>query len=134
MTSIRFASGALIALALAAETALAQSTPPGDGPVIVVEAPRSVPMKRERNPYTGAPIVVTTVRIPALYGDLNLARPADAARLTTRLNRVAHDACAQLDQLYPLIPDEDCVSRAVRGANPQVRAAIAKAQKKSHKS
>jgi UrcA family protein len=84
--------------------------------------------------YTGAPIVVTTVRIPALYGDLNLARPADAARLTTRLNRVAHDACAQLDQLYPLIPDEECVSRAVRGANPQVRAAIAKAQKKSHKS
>lgn len=98
---------------------------------IVVEAPRSTPIVGERSPYTGAPIVVTTVRIPALYGDLDLANPDDAARLFKRLDRVANDACRQLDHLFPLNPDADCVNRAVAGATVTAKSLIAAAQKKS---
>jgi len=108
----------------------AQAKDAVDGPVIIVEAPRYVPVQSERSPYTGAPIVVTIVKIPARYGDLNLANPADAARLMTRLDRVAHDACKQLDQLFPLNPDRDCVGRAVANARSAAKIVVAAAQKK----
>ena len=92
---------------------------------IVVTAPRSVPLPVERNPYTGAPIVVTTVKIPVLYYDLDLKDPASAPRLMKRIERVAEDACAQLDKLYPLHPDSDCINKAVANAAPAAKAAIA---------
>lgn len=98
---------------------------------IVVEAPRSMPIVGERSPYTGASIVVTTVRIPALYGDLDLAKPEDAARLIKRLDRVANDACRQLDHLFPLNPDPDCVDRALASATVTAKSLIAAAQKKT---
>ena len=124
---------ALFVAALLASTgsAIAQSGDTANELEIVVEAPRSVPVPGERSPYTGAPIIVTTVRIPALYGDLDLAQPTDAARLMKRLDRVAHDACGQLDRLYPLNPDADCVERAVANATVAARSLIATAQKKT---
>jgi UrcA family protein len=109
--------------------AMAQTPDAGMGPEIVVEAPRSVPIPAERSPYSGAPIVITTVKIPALYGDLNLAKPADAERLMTRINRVARDACKQLDRLYPFNPDPDCVRRAVASATVAAKSVIAAAGK-----
>ena len=124
---------ALFVAALLASTgsAIAQSGDTANELEIVVEAPRSVPVPGERSPYTGAPIIVTTVRIPALYGDLDLAQPTDAARLMKRLDRVAHDACGQLDRLFPLNPDADCVERAVANATVAARSLIATAQKKT---
>lgn len=124
---------ALFVAALLASTgsAIAQPRDTPNELEIVVEAPRSVPVPGERSPYTGAPIIVTTVRIPALYGDLDLAQPTDAARLMKRLDRVAHDACGQLDRLYPLNPDADCVERAVANATVAARSLIATAQKKT---
>ena len=124
---------ALIVAALWASTAsaIAQPRDPNDELEIVVEAPRSVPIPGERSPYTGAPIVVTTVKIPALYGDLDLANPADAARLMKRLDRVAIDACRQLDRLFPLNPDADCVDRAVANATVTAKSLIAAAQKRT---
>lgn len=121
---------ALICVAVLASAggAIAQSRDSVEGPVITVEAPRTLPMRGERNPYTGAPIVVTVVKITARYGDLNLADPADAVRLMTRLDRVAHDACNQLDRLFPLSPDPDCVSRAVANSRAKAKAVIAAAQ------
>ena len=125
--------GALFCAAVlaSASSATAQAREEVDGPVIIVEAPRSVPMRSERSPYTGAPIVVTIVKIPARYGDLNLTNPADAARLMTRLDRVARDACGQLDQLFPLDPDPDCVGGALAKAKVAAKFVIAAAQKRS---
>ena len=96
---------------------------------IVVEAPRTLPPPADRSPFTGAPIVTTTVKISALYGDLDLSQPASAARLMTRIQRVAHDACLYLDRLFPLNPDPGCVDRAVAGAAPAAKALIEAARK-----
>jgi UrcA family protein len=124
-TAKRLASLALLALTTAAP-ALAQSA--GDTQnEIVVEAPRSASAPVERSPYTGAPIVTTTVRITALYGDLDLRRAADAARLRERIERVAQAACQQLDRMQPFQPDPGCVRTAVAKASPAVDAAIARA-------
>lgn len=109
--------------------AAAQVPEPSAGQEIVVEAPRTLPAgtPAERSAYTGAPIITTIVRITALYGDLDLTKPAHAARLMIRIRRVAHDACATLDRLHPLNPDPECVPRAVTNAMPAVQAVIAAA-------
>jgi UrcA family protein len=112
-----------------AEGAFAQASGALEGPEIVVEAPRAVPLEGRRSPYTGASTIVTTVKISALYGDLDLTDPQDAARLMVRLDRVAHDACEQLDRLYPLILDPDCASRAVASATVTAKSVIAAARK-----
>jgi UrcA family protein len=64
-----------------------------------------------------------------LYTDLDLSKPDQAARLLTRIGRTARDACAYLDQMYPLVHDPECVARAVDGATPAAKAAIAAKQK-----
>lgn len=119
--------------ALLAPTAplLAQDAPAAAGKEaaskeIVVEAPRSAPLPPTagRDPYTSAPVITTTVRITALYGDLNLASPADVARLRSRIERVAQAACRQLDRLQPLGSDPDCVSTAVAKTRPALDAAV----------
>jgi UrcA family protein len=95
---------------------------------ITVEAPRSVPVPVERSPYTGAAISTTTVRMPVLYGDLDLTTLRDADRLMLRIHNGARDACIQLDRLYPLNPDDSCVDKAVENARPAAAAAIAAAR------
>lgn len=113
--------------------AAAQTADQANGKEIVVEAPRAVPAppspQAERSAFTGAPIITTTVRIYALYGDLDLTRPVHAASLMTRIENVARDACLYLDRLYPLNPDPDCVGRAVASAAPAAKAVIAMAVK-----
>jgi UrcA family protein len=99
------------------------------GKEIVVEAPRTLRLPVKRSPYTGAPVVVTTVKITALYGDLDLAKPAEALRLTARVKAVAQDACKELDRLHPASPDHGCLAAAVAGARPEVEAAVAAAAK-----
>lgn len=102
---------------------------------IVVEAPRTIQPPQppqspgQRSAFTGAPVVTTTVKISALYGDLDLAQPDHAVRLMTRVDRVAHDACGYLDRLLPLSSDPACVGSAVAQATPAAKAAIAAAQK-----
>ena len=119
--------GVWAAVALASP-ALAQVDPDTKSE-IVVEAPRSAPAPAtvERSPYTGAPIVTTTVRITALYGDLDLRQAAQAAPLRDRIERVAQAACQQLDRMQPFNPDPNCVRIAVAKASPAVDAAIAAA-------
>lgn len=109
--------------------ASAQTPSAAEDQSIVVEAPRTLPPPADRSSFTSAPIVTTTVKISALYGDLDLTQPAAAARLMMRIQRVAHDACLYLDRLYPLNPDPGCVDRAVSGATPAAKAIIDAAQK-----
>jgi UrcA family protein len=103
--------------------------PTGEDKSIVVEAPRVIPPPPAHSPYSGAPVATTTIRISALYGDLDLTRPADAARLLDRVGHVAHDACRYLDSLFPLNPDAGCVDRAIAAATPAAQAVIASAGK-----
>jgi UrcA family protein len=125
------ALGAALALACTSSGALAQdagTANDGSAGEIFVEAPRSASLPRERSPYTGAPIVTSTVRIPVLYGDLDLTRPGDDERLFTRVESVAHDVCEELDRLQPFNPDADCVSKAVASGTASAKAVIAAAQ------
>ncbi len=95
---------------------------------ITVVAPRSVtPQVRRSVPDRGA--VTVTIKISVLYGDLNFARPADGARLMTRIRSAARDACRHLDRLYPLVTDKSCVANAVADATPRADALIAAAGK-----
>lgn len=110
-------------------TANAQTPGAAEDRTIVVEAPRTLPPPPGHSSFTGAPIITTTVKISALYGDLDLTQPAAATRLMTRIERVAQDACLHLDRLYPLNPDAGCVDRAVAGAAPAVKAIIDAAAK-----
>jgi len=104
------------------QSAVTQSTD------IVVEAPRTLPPPRKKSAHAGMPSVVATVRMLVLYNDLDLSKPDQAERLMTRIGRTARDACAYLDQMYPLVRDPECVSRAVAGASVAARAAIAAKQ------
>ncbi|MBV1691952.1 UrcA family protein [Novosphingobium sp. G106] len=138
MNSIRIAfyvvAAELAALAIVVPGA-ALAAQPAEEPAIVVEAPRTLPSPLpaspgEKSPFTGAQIVTTVVRISVLYGDLDLKQPESAARLMTRIQRVAHDACVTLDRLYPLSPDPDCVSRAAAKATPAAKALLAAEEEK----
>lgn len=91
---------------------------------ITVEAPRALPVPAERSATTGAPIITTTVKIQVRYDDLDLSQPADGERLMTRVDRVAQDACEELDRLYPLSPDADCRLRAAANGKEAAKAVI----------
>lgn len=133
-----FAVKAIVALAAFSGVhtpSIAQTTEAPEDSDIVVEAPRPVPLPApaepdaERAPYSGAPVVITTVRLPVLYSDLDLRNPADAERLNTRIDRIAEDACKYLDRLYPLNSDPECFNKSVAKAKQAAKEAIAKANK-----
>jgi UrcA family protein len=105
-------------------SAIAQTQDPAASTDIVVEAPRTLPPPKRKSAHSINPSVVATVRMMVLYNDLDLSKPDQAARLLTRIGRTARDACAYLDQMYPLVHDAECVSRAVDGATPAAKAAI----------
>ena len=98
------------------------------GPEIVVTAPRSVPVPTERRAFAGEPVLIATVKIAVRFGDLDLKNPGSADRLFSRIKRVAQDACGQLDRLYPLSPDPNCVANAVAEARPAAEKALKSAK------
>jgi UrcA family protein len=132
LVAIMFTIAASAALATGAQTQDVVGHDGGgrDDRGIVVEAPRALPPPPVRSPYSGAPTVTMTVRTSARYADLDLTRPADAARLMTRISFVARDACRYLDRLFPLSPDPQCADRAIASATPAARAVIAAATKR----
>lgn len=108
----------------AAGPAVAQNTSEESTPVITVTAPRTVTSPVRRHGRGAADKAVITLQISVRYADLDLADPADAARLMIRVEGAARDACRQLDRLYPLDKDKDCVVRAVGDARPGAQAVI----------
>ncbi|MET1754028.1 UrcA family protein [Novosphingobium sp. RD2P27] len=103
------------------------AAPAEDGGIVVM-APRAIPVPAERSPYTGAPIATASVKIPVLYQDLDLAEARDGERLVTRIERVAYDACKQLDSLFPFNPDPECPRKAAASAKDAAKAMIASAR------
>jgi len=79
---------------------------------------------------TGAPIKSVTVDYHVSYADLDLVKHADVLTLNKRVEGAAHDACRQLDELYPVESPKlrECTADAVSGASEQVQSAIAAAQ------
>lgn len=122
-----YAIGAALALGGLGGFAHAQEPDPNAANEIIVEAPRSVPLPRQRSSFTGAPIVTTTVKIPVRYDDLDLTSADDRARLMARVERVAEDACKELDWLYPLNTDPECVRNTLAKSTAAARATIAAA-------
>lgn len=125
---VRTLSAAALASGLVGGVVSAQEAGADVVTEIIVEAPRSVPLPVERSPFTGAPIVTSTVRIPVLFDDLDLTQPRDQARLMTRVERVARDVCRELDRIHPFSPDPDCPSKAIGSGETAARAAISAAK------
>jgi len=127
----RLKAGSLLAIAAFVAVhspSIAQTPETDEDSSIVVEAPRSLPDPIERGQHTGAPLAVTTIRMPVLYSDLDLKNPADADRLITRIDRIAADACKYLDKLYPLNPDDDCAKKSVTKAHATAKELISAAR------
>lgn len=97
---------------------------------ITVTAPRVIHEQVDRSHATGAPVERITLTRQVSYGDLDLAKTADAQELKTRVADMAKKACKQLDSLYPLLPkDPECVRKATDSGMEQADAAIAAASK-----
>jgi UrcA family protein len=79
----------------------------------------------------GGPVEEVTLTRRVSYGDLNLAKTADAAELQRRVDQTAKDSCKELDDRYPFEDKQikDCTKTTVDKAMAQVRAAIAAAEK-----
>ncbi|MEW9854785.1 UrcA family protein [Novosphingobium sp. M1R2S20] len=118
----------LMAFASLACGGAAMAAPDQQEDEIVVTAPRALPLPAERSPYTGAPIATASVAIPVLYEDLDLGTERDRERLMTRIDRVAQDACRQLDRMFPLNPDADCVRNATSAAKSAANAMLSARQ------
>jgi UrcA family protein len=115
-----------VGIVAASSQALAQ-----DISEVIIQAERPTKVVVGRSSATGAPIEVITLTRRVNFADLDIKTVAGATELETRVSETAKDACKQLDSLYPLIKDADCVKRATDGAMVQVRTAVASAQKES---
>lgn len=98
---------------------------------IIVEAqPLAQSTVVGRSLTTGAPIVSVTVDYHVSYADLDLVKHADVLTLNKRVEGAAHDACRQLDELYPIEDPQaqQCATQAIKSASEQVQKAITAAQ------
>ena len=112
------------AMAATGNEPVGQAANPPQSSDIVVEAPRALPKPRRANRFLNEAELVATVRVPVMYYDLDLTKPADEKRLTDRIHNTARQACSYLDALYPLQRDPECVKRAETRAAPAARAAV----------
>ena len=119
------------ALGLAPQLAAAQTTDDAAAAAdeITVIAPRTVTDQFQPSVPDAVAKATISLRLIVLYTDLDLKTETGTARLMTRIDAAAGDACKYLDRLYPLDPDAECVGRAVSSATPQAEAAIAAARK-----
>lgn len=95
---------------------------------VIVEAGRPTAKVVGRS-ATGAPIEEVSLSARVTYSDLELSIPSNAKVFKQRVHDAAREVCDRLEQMYPLGGGSDsCVRKAEEGAQPQVTAAIAKAE------
>lgn len=126
--AIRAAAKAMACLAttvLPGLSAMAQTAAEPPQVEIVVEAPRTIPREADAPEAGSGTTSILTYRTTVRYADLDLSRPADAARLMVRIDNAARYACRQLDRLYPLDEDTGCFEKASLGAKTRAQALIA---------
>ena len=117
------------ALGLNPQLAAAQSADAAATDEIVVVAPRTVTDQFQPSVPDAVAKATISLRLIVLYTDLDLKSETGTARLMTRIDSAARDACKYLDRLYPLDPDTECIDAAVASARPQADAAIAAVRK-----
>jgi UrcA family protein len=100
---------------------------------VTVQAPRASKIVGHSDTGTGAPIELVTLSRHVSYSDLDLVSHAAAVELEKRVNDTAAALCKQLDTLYPLSKDTrpNCAKQASDDAMPQVRSAVAAAEKRA---
>jgi UrcA family protein len=135
-TYLLFAAvGALVGGALVARgPAVAQTTVSE----ITVMAPYAV--RHGEMSVSGEPVEIVTLARHVGYGDLDLAKPADAETFKKRITETAKQACAQLDTLFPdsthvanlagSLNSAECLKAAIDGGMKQADEVIAAAGKK----
>lgn len=126
-TSALLAVGALVAVGLVIPNlpAAAQQTEDEEVALVVtVTAPRTI-KEEVGTSAIGATIEVVKVSHDVVVGDLDLARHSARNELDRRIEEAAKEACNQIDTLYPLGPDPDCVKNAIEGAQAQKDAVVA---------
>jgi UrcA family protein len=75
---------------------------------------------------TGAPIEKTLVSAKVAYDPTTLTQESGVQTLKDSVLKAAQEVCTDADPLAP--EDGDCVDEAVRGAQPQIDAAVARAR------
>ncbi len=138
--NIIFANGAALTALVAAgfmtntDPAVAQPTDQDADEVVVVEAP----IQRQtvgRAAATGARTEIIELSRQVSFADLDLTKHADVMELEKRIEATAKEACAKLDEMFPLAPSDPgdqwrCTKRAVASAQDQLQAAISEAASK----
>ena len=127
-----------------AAPALAQPAPSdAAGEVVTVTAPSVVFHESKSSAGTRStgggmlrPIEVVAINRSVSYADLDLAKAADVAIFTKRIDDAAKEACAVLDKRYPknvyipVAPDENCAKNAAGNAMRIADQVIAAAKKR----
>lgn len=96
---------------------------------ITVTAPR---MRQTGRGTSGAPIQTITTQSVVYTDDLNLRTRAGKDELAARIDAAAREACAWLDEVYPMTnpattTPQNCRADAVKQAQAQVTAAVTRA-------
>lgn len=96
---------------------------------ITVTAPR---VRQSGRGTSGAPIQTVTTQSIVYVDDLDLRSRSGRAELDMRIETAAREACAWLDEVYPMTNPattmpQDCRADAVRKAQAQVKVAVARA-------
>jgi UrcA family protein len=127
---IAIAATGAVGAALVVSTAVLAAEELQELPEIVVQAGPVTKTVVGRAYGSGAPIEKVTVDYHVSYADLDLVKHADVLTLNKRVEGAAHDACQQLDELYPIERPKmrECTADAIHAASEQVQKAIAASQ------
>lgn len=118
--------GAVVGGALIAGPVIAQTV--GE---LTVTAPRVVHQQVGRSSITGAPIELISLSRQVNFGDLDLTTDSGAQTLNGRVMDTAKQACAELENLYPLDPPNvDCFKAASAQGVAQANMVVAAARKR----
>jgi len=128
---LAFAASGLV---VQSQPVLAQQAAQVPEEVVVVEAP--LEGREVGRTGIGAKITEYDLKRPVSYADLNLCKDADVAEMKTRIEDTAKGLCKELSDKFPLDPSNNfelskCTSKAVEGANEQLKTAIADANSDS---
>ncbi len=132
MSVSRFMRASLAASATAIMATVAAAQPSEQMAEVKVVANK--PVTAQGRTTAGRPGVVVQLSRVVSYADLNVATPSGATELEKRVNDAAKSVCKELEKLYPAgssaeLGSGSCVADAIKGATPQVQAAIAAAEK-----
>lgn len=131
-TIIRSTLGVLGAFALIAMSALTVARSEGLLPEVTVTANKPVTkLGRDAN---GRPVEIVQLSRAVSYADLDLSTYTGATELQARIKTVAKAVCKELEDLYATsseagLPSGSCVQEAINSATPQLKMAVAAAEK-----